>query len=80
MLHHLIRFPPSNGGWERRALALYAPEQKIPHYADLPEFARLAKASLRPVPKQQKPSRSKRADLEERYRRLETELSKYRYP
>lgn len=78
VLHHLIRFPPSNGGWERRALALYAPEQKIPRYADLPEFARLVGASLRPAPK--KPVQSKRADLEERYRRLETELSRYRYP
>ncbi|GAA1715860.1 hypothetical protein GCM10009745_75400 [Kribbella yunnanensis] len=80
VLHHLIRFPPSTGGWERRALALFAPEQKIPRYADLPEFARLAESALRPVPKQQKPQPSKRADLEERYRRLETELSKYRYP
>jgi len=79
VLHHLIRFPPSNGGWERRALALFAPEQKIPRYADLPEFAQLVARSVRPAPKQQ-PGQSKRADLEERYRRLESELSKYRYP
>ncbi|TDD61506.1 hypothetical protein E1263_07335 [Kribbella antibiotica] len=80
VLHHLIRFPPSNGGWERRALAQYAPERKIPRYADLPEFARLVDSAMHPVSKQPKPSQSKRADLEERYRRLETELSRYRYP
>ncbi|MEU4295194.1 hypothetical protein AB0E63_43835 [Kribbella sp. NPDC026596] len=83
VLHHLIRFPPSNGGWERRALAMYAAKQQIPRYADLPEFARLVEGSLRPVgaqPKQPKPKQSKRADLEERYRRLESELSNYRYP
>ncbi len=79
VLHHLIRFPPSNGGWERRALALFAPEQKIPRYAELPELAQLVARSVRPVPKKN-PGQSKRADLEERYRRLESELSKYRYP
>lgn len=80
VLHHFIRFPPANGGWERRALAMFAPAQQIPRFRDLPELARLVERSLRPAPEQQKPSQSKRADLEERYRRLEGALSKYRYP
>ncbi|MFK4084814.1 hypothetical protein ACI2LF_11930 [Kribbella sp. NPDC020789] len=80
VLHHLIRFPPANGGWERRALAFYAPQQKIPTYADLPELARLAASAIHPTPQAAKPAQSKRADLEERYRRLEAQLSKYRYP
>lgn len=28
VLHHLIRFPPDNGGWERRALALFDDRQR----------------------------------------------------
>ena len=79
LLHHLIRFPPSNGGWERRALAMYGEKQQIPGFADFPEFARLVQGSMRPAAKE-KPTQSKREDLEERYLRLETELSNYRYP
>ena len=80
VLHHLIRFPPSNGGWERRALAMFAANQQIPRYADLPEFARLVEGAMRPVAKAPKPVQSKREDMEERYRRLESELANYRYP
>jgi hypothetical protein len=80
VLHHLIRFPPSNGGWERRVLAMYAAKQQIPRYADLPEFARLVERSMRPAAAQKKPLQSKRENMEERYRRLEVELSSYRYP
>jgi hypothetical protein len=86
VLHHLIRFPPRNGGWERRALALYtANGRTIPTFADLPELAALAERALRPVGPVPAATtgasrRSKREDLEERYRRLEVELSTYRYP
>jgi len=81
VLHHLIRFPPSNGGWERRALAMFGEKQQIPSFANLPELARLAEQSMRPAAQAAaKPRQSKREELEERYLRLEGELSNYRYP
>ena len=80
VLHHLIRFPPSNGGWERRALAMFASKKQIPGLSDFPEVARLVTNSMRPATlPATKPRQSKREELEERYLRLEGELSKYRY-
>lgn len=82
VLHHLSRFPPTNGGWERRAIAFFRQNGgKIPTYADLPELARLVQSAKRPSPPSSAGGRpSKRKELEERYLRLEDELSKYRYP
>lgn len=85
VLHHLIRFPPSNGGWERRSLAMFDQTQKIPGFLDLPELARLVEQPRRPAPPAAgsppaRPRPSKRQDLEERYLRLEGQLSNYRYP
>jgi hypothetical protein len=81
VLHHLIRFPPSNGGWERRALAMFGEKQQIPASSDLPELARLVEQSMRPAgPPAARPPQSKREELQERYLRLEGELSHYRYP
>ncbi|MDQ0000110.1 MULTISPECIES: hypothetical protein [Pseudarthrobacter] len=80
VLHHLIRFPPSNGGWERRALAIFGEKQQIPTFSDLPEFTRLVGQSVRTAAPVGKPRHSKREELEERYLRLEAEVSKYRYP
>lgn len=80
VLHHLIRFPPSNGGWERRALAMFGERKQIPAFADLPELARVAEVAMRPQPPAATPRQSKREELEERYLRLEGELSGYRYP
>jgi hypothetical protein len=89
-LHHLIRFPPQNGGWERSALALFEERKRaagtdpvtLPSYADLPELARVAVASMRPEPATPPPPgrRPKREEMEERYRRLELELREYRHP
>ena len=80
VLHHLIRFPPSNGGWERRALAMFSEKQLIPSFSDLPELARLVEQSMRSVAPTAAPRQSKSEELEERYLRLEGELSNYRYP
>lgn len=82
VLHHVIRFPPRNGGWERRSLALFVEKGRtIPSFADLPELTLLADRSLRPAkPTPATPAPSAREDLEERYRRLELELARYRYP
>ncbi len=90
VLHHLIRFPPENGGWERRALALFTERQRgagsgsvtLPSYGDLPELAAVVASSMRPVPTTPPAPRrqSKREEMEERYRRLELELREYRYP
>jgi hypothetical protein len=47
----------------------------------LPELARLVEQSMRPAaPPAAKSRQSKRQELEERYLRLEGELSNYRYP
>ncbi|TDD22918.1 hypothetical protein E1218_18560 [Kribbella turkmenica] len=62
ILRRLIRYPPPSAGWERRALA---GEQVHP------EFARLAEDTTRPPGC----SRSRRSELEDRYRRLAQELS-----
>lgn len=81
VLHHLIRFPPTSGGWERQALAKFAPKKQIPGFSDLPELAAVAARYMRPVtPPAAKPRKAKRDELEELYQRLEGELSKYRYP
>jgi len=91
VLHHLIRFPPENGGWERRALALFEERKReagaagtvvLPSYADLPELAKVVAGSMRPLPATPPTPRrqSKREEMEERYRRLELELREYRYP
>ncbi len=81
VLHHLIRFPPSSDSWERRALALFGEKQQIPVFTDLAELARLVEQSLRPAAlPAAEPWQSKREELEERYLRLEGELSNYRYP
>lgn len=86
VLHHLIRFPPRNGGWERRALEMFAERREIPGFADLPELARLVDAAMRPItpPPEQatgQPAQSKREALVERYNRLESqsEVADYRY-
>lgn len=59
--------------------------QKTPGLSDLPELARLVEQSRRPAPPATgspptRPRPSKRQDLEERYLRLEGQLSNYRYP
>lgn len=79
VLHHFIRYPPRRGGWERRALAHFRRNGgKIPTYADLPELARLVESANRPRPPATAPEQSKREELEERYLRLEGQLSQYR--
>jgi hypothetical protein len=81
ILHHLVRFPPRSGGWERRALAMFAERQEIPTYDDLPELARLVAGSMAPRTQPQSSggaTQSKRAALEERYHRLESEVARYR--
>lgn len=81
VLHHLVRFPPRSGGWERRALAMFAERQQIPTYDDLPELARLVAGSMTPRTSPQPaggPAQSKREALEERYHRLEGEVAHYR--
>lgn len=81
VLHDLIRYPPSTGGWERRALALFGEQDRVPGFLDLPELVQLVPRSMRPSPPPAAPPRrTKRAELEELYRRLEGELSGYRYP
>lgn len=81
VLHHLIRYPPPNGGWERRALAMFGEKQQTPRFSDLPELARLVERSMRPTsPPATAPRQPKREELEERYLRLEGELSNCRYP
>jgi hypothetical protein len=84
VLHHLVRFPPTNGGWERRAISFFRQNgEKIPTYADLPELARVVESATRPTPSPSPSAsggQSKRRELEERYLRLEGELSHYRYP
>lgn len=80
VLHHFIRFPPTKGGWERRAMSYFQRNGgKIPTYADLPELARLVSSARRPPPPPPTRTQSKREELEERYLRLEGELSQYRY-
>jgi hypothetical protein len=80
VLHHFIRFPPARGGWERRAMAHFRQHNgKIPSYADLPELARLVASASRPPPPPPSPAQRRREELEERYHRLEAELSQYRY-
>ena len=81
VLHHFIRYPPRNGGWERRAIAFFRENGKIPTYGDLPELARLAQSAMRPPPAAPAARKqTKRAELEERYLELEVKLSRYRYP
>jgi hypothetical protein len=82
ILQHFIRFPVAAGGWERRAIAYFRENNgRIPRYEDLPELARLVESALRSsaalAPWHKGP---KEAELQERYIKLESEVSKYRYP
>lgn len=81
ILHHLIRFPVAAGGWERRAIAFFRENAQIPKYTDLPELARLVEAALH-SPAALHPWRKGTMDdeLKEKYIKLETQLSQYRYP
>ncbi len=83
VLHHLIRYPPRKLDWERRALAMFAERAQIPGLDDVPELARLAAASMVPVPPPTapdgRPRQSRREALEERYDRLESDVATYRY-
>ncbi|BDV31603.1 hypothetical protein [Microbacterium terricola] len=79
MLHRLIRFPPSSGGWERVALATFRERHTIPPLADLPELVQAAASALRSAPSGA-PATSKRDVLEGLYRKLELQLAGYRYP
>ena len=84
ILHHLIRFPVAEGGWERRTIAFFRDPKnngKIPRYTDLPELARLVESALR-SPAALNPWRkgTKDDELKKMYVLLETKLSEYRYP
>jgi hypothetical protein len=81
ILHHFIRYPVAQGGWERRAIAFFQQNKTIPTYADLPELAKLVESALRSREAQQpfQPG-TKNKELREEYIRLETVLSRYRYP
>src|SRR5919106_45301 len=84
VLHHLIRFPVVEGGWERRAIAFFRDPKnngKISRYTDLPELARLVESALR-SPAALNPWRkgTKDDELKEEYIKLESKLSQYRYP
>jgi hypothetical protein len=85
ILHHLIRFPLVEGGWERHAIAFFKdPEntdKKIPRYTDLPELTQLVESALR-SPAALNPWRkgTKNDELKKMYVLLETKLSEYRYP
>ncbi|RYY55173.1 MAG: hypothetical protein EOO05_19695, partial [Chitinophagaceae bacterium] len=49
LLHRLIRYPTTSGGWERTAMAFFrAPENrgKIPRYTDIPELTGLVRTAL----------------------------------
>jgi hypothetical protein len=56
------------------------PGSPRPAFSNLPELTRLAGQSRRPAAPVGKPGQSKREELEERYLRLEAEVSKHRYP
>jgi hypothetical protein len=84
LLHHLISFPVTEGGWERRAIDFFRDPKnngKIPRYTDLPELARLVESSLR-SPAALSPWRkgTKDDELKEEYIKLESKVSQYRYP
>jgi hypothetical protein len=81
VLHHFIRYPPTSGGWERRAIAFFRQNNgKIPTYADLPELAQLVGSLKRPPPPPAARKQRKRDELEKLYIDLEAKLAKYRYP
>ncbi|MBE8516861.1 hypothetical protein ILP97_04905 [Amycolatopsis sp. H6(2020)] len=67
VLHHLIRYPPAGGGWERRAISFFRQNDgRIPAFADLPELAQLVKSSQRQSPPVRPAGdRSKRTELED---------------
>lgn len=82
ILRHFIRFPKTTGGWERRAMALFADSgrQTLPKFADLPELAELKKARI-PVSEAEKWWTGERVKkLRQRYVDLERKLARYRYP
>lgn len=84
ILRYLIRFPEQKPGWERRALALFKDQNKVPRFADFPEFAALAKGARLPpeAATRRHAETTKRgvdaAGLEEEYIRLEQVVHNYR--
>ena len=82
ILQHFIRFPVATGGWERRAIAYFRENRgRIPRYEDLPELPRLVESALRSSAARAPWHKgTKDAELQERYIKLESELSEYRYP
>jgi hypothetical protein len=81
VLWHFIRFPSPTGGWERRALAFFKQNDRIPAYADLPELAQLAKAArLTRDALERRRKGTKARDLEQEYIELEKRVSHYRFP
>ena len=82
ILQHFIRFPVVAGGWERRAIAFFRENNgRIPRYEDLPELARLVELALRSSAARASWEKgTKDAELQERYIKLEREVSQYRYP
>ncbi len=82
ILRHFIRFPLANGGWERRAMALFKQNGRgpIPSYDDHPELANLKQARM-PEAEAEKWRNGKRAEkLRQLYVDLEKKLADYRNP
>ena len=78
ILRHLIRFPKTAVGWERRALAFFRDNRRrIPSFADLPELksARMAANEF-----ERWRSGTKAINLEKNYIEVERQVSRYRYP
>ncbi len=81
ILQHFIRFPVATGGWERRAIAYFRENNgRIPRYEDLPELALVESALRLSAARAPWPKGTKEAELQERYIKLESEVSEYRYP
>ena len=86
VLRHLVRFPVTSLGWERRATAFYRQKGTIPAVKDLPEMEQMAKGARIPVSSLEalakaRAQRGTTAEaLEEEYIRLERQVSDYRHP
>ena len=81
LLHHLIRFPTTTGGWERQAIEFFTRNNRIPKYADLPELAQVVEGALRSKEALQPWQKGTKDDeLKNEYVTLERKVSKYRYP
>jgi hypothetical protein len=86
ILRHFIRYPVNSREWERQAMAFFRDMGKIPKFSDLPKLAELGKAARIPraeLEQQQQEQQRKgtKADaLEEKYIKLEKEVSNYRHP